>query len=367
MFFNKPFEPNQLPGCQLWLDSQDSRTLTFSSSNIVSQWNDKSGNNRHVSQATVSAQPTWNIATGLTFDGVNDALFGEGIPGTDYSFFIVYKMITTGGTRSMFSTGTGSDGISCRMNSDRNLVHSGVAVVFSLGNFSTTDFEIMGGRRNASSAFSHLNGGNYGTYSGGINGVTAPLNDKLGVGCRSTTSEFCNVQVKEIVYYDRQISLDEAGLIQRYLSFKHGINILSVNTALNNITFWIKGGNLTANGAVTDPDGGSLAYSFTSNAATASNLYQTVSLVPNTKYKISQRVKSSSSTPFFFQYSEWNGSSFVNFTSTPVSTSGTWQTFEWEFETVNPVSNLSQIHVIPPDRANGSEFSIYKPVLTRLT
>jgi len=367
MFFNRPFEPNQIPGCQLWLDSQDSRTLTFSSSNIVSQWNDKSGNNRHVSQATVSAQPTWNMATGLTFDGVDDSLFGEGIAGTDYSFFIVYKMITTGGTRSMFSTGNGSDGISCRMSSTRNLLHNGAAVVFSLSFFSTADFEIMGGRRNTSSAFSHLNGGNYGTYSGGINTVTAPFTDKLGVGNRATTSEFCNVQVKEIVYYDRQISLDEAGLIQRYLSFKHGINILSVNTALNNITFWIKGGNLTANGAVTDPDGGSLAYSFTSTAATASNLYQTVSLVPNTKYKLSQRVKSSSSTPFFFYYLEWTGSGFGFYPSPTFSTSNSWQTIEWEFETVNPVSNLSQIHVIPPDRPGGSEFSIYKPVLTRLT
>lgn len=74
MFFYKPFEPNQIPGCQLWLDSQDTRTLTFSSSNIVQQWNDKSGNNRHFTQVTVASQPTWNPATGLTFDGVNDTL-----------------------------------------------------------------------------------------------------------------------------------------------------------------------------------------------------------------------------------------------------------------------------------------------------
>lgn len=41
----------------LWLDAADTSTITHSSG-AVSQWNDKSGNGRHVTQGTAAAQPT---------------------------------------------------------------------------------------------------------------------------------------------------------------------------------------------------------------------------------------------------------------------------------------------------------------------
>jgi hypothetical protein len=42
----------------LWLDADDAGTITLNGS-TVAQWNDKSGNNRHVSQAVATAQPTY--------------------------------------------------------------------------------------------------------------------------------------------------------------------------------------------------------------------------------------------------------------------------------------------------------------------
>lgn len=59
----------------VWLDANDASTITLNGSTI-SQWNDKSGNNRHVSQATVANQPTYtpNGLSGkpvLTFTGTN--------------------------------------------------------------------------------------------------------------------------------------------------------------------------------------------------------------------------------------------------------------------------------------------------------
>lgn len=63
----------------LWLDAEDASTITLNGS-TVSQWNDKSGNGRNVSQATATNQPTYQ-ATGLnakptlSSDG-NDVLRG---------------------------------------------------------------------------------------------------------------------------------------------------------------------------------------------------------------------------------------------------------------------------------------------------
>jgi len=62
----------------LWLDAADTDTITLSGSN-VSQWDDKSGNNRHASQAIAADQPIYtsnvlNGKPGVTFDGSTDFL-----------------------------------------------------------------------------------------------------------------------------------------------------------------------------------------------------------------------------------------------------------------------------------------------------
>jgi hypothetical protein len=62
----------------LWLDASDTSTITASSGS-VSQWNDKSGNGRHVSQGTSTNRPTTGSTTknslnAITFDGTNDRL-----------------------------------------------------------------------------------------------------------------------------------------------------------------------------------------------------------------------------------------------------------------------------------------------------
>ena len=54
------FSPLSIAGLQFWIDSSDGSTFTYSSGVEVSQWNDKSGNARHVSQGTVGKQPSRN-------------------------------------------------------------------------------------------------------------------------------------------------------------------------------------------------------------------------------------------------------------------------------------------------------------------
>lgn len=77
---SRRFAPNWTPAAlgsalALWLDAADASTITLNGS-TVSQWNDKSGNGRNVSQATAANQPTFT-ASGLngkpvlTFDGAD--------------------------------------------------------------------------------------------------------------------------------------------------------------------------------------------------------------------------------------------------------------------------------------------------------
>ena len=62
----------------LWLDAADASTIT-QSGGAVSQWSDKSGNSKHVFQATPSLQPTYSSAIlnslpVIRFDGSDDRL-----------------------------------------------------------------------------------------------------------------------------------------------------------------------------------------------------------------------------------------------------------------------------------------------------
>lgn len=100
----------------LWFDASDISTIT-ESSGAVSQWNDKSGNGRHATQATSSAQPTTGLASQngrnlLRFDG-NDALAlgtSLSVPVT-YTTFIVYSNTNVGTSavgQSLLSSQTSS-------------------------------------------------------------------------------------------------------------------------------------------------------------------------------------------------------------------------------------------------------------------
>ena len=59
-----PF-PSGINGLELWLDASDSSTITKDGSNKVSQWSDRSGNNKHATQSTASKKPTYTISDAL--------------------------------------------------------------------------------------------------------------------------------------------------------------------------------------------------------------------------------------------------------------------------------------------------------------
>jgi hypothetical protein len=70
--------PAQLSNNELWLEADDASTLTLVSDS-VSEWRDKSGNDRHATQSTESLRPGYlaseiNGNPAIDFDGTNDSL-----------------------------------------------------------------------------------------------------------------------------------------------------------------------------------------------------------------------------------------------------------------------------------------------------
>ena len=73
------WSPVRLASTACWLDASDTATITLVSGTNVSEWRDKSGNERHATQATSVNQPTY-ISSGMNslglvdWDGSNDAM-----------------------------------------------------------------------------------------------------------------------------------------------------------------------------------------------------------------------------------------------------------------------------------------------------
>ena len=102
-FNSNPWTPSQIT-TDLWFDAADASTITLNGS-TVSQWNDKSGNSRNISQATTANQPTYSsVNSEIVFDGSNDILSNASVGAADLvsvTIITVMKMNSGGGTEDV--------------------------------------------------------------------------------------------------------------------------------------------------------------------------------------------------------------------------------------------------------------------------
>jgi len=86
--FNRYFNPNDIPGCSLWLDAADNSTMN--STTTVTSWLDKSGSNN-----TMTGTATWT-GSNMSFNGSTQAFSNTGyvFPNSAYSMFGVYSNTT---------------------------------------------------------------------------------------------------------------------------------------------------------------------------------------------------------------------------------------------------------------------------------
>lgn len=101
------WSPSQIT-TELWADAADSSTITFTSG-LISQWNDKSGNGRHMTQATALYRPGYSLSNFNEFNSIDYPVgtkffdinsFGSGT----YSWFFSFK--SSGGTETFLGENT---------------------------------------------------------------------------------------------------------------------------------------------------------------------------------------------------------------------------------------------------------------------
>lgn len=233
----------------LWLDASDTSTIT-ASAGAVSQWNDKSGNGRNMSQATSAAQPITGSATQnglnvLSFDGSDHMTHDAGsdaITLSTLTFAIVAydnnSTQTVSTYRRVFSSRRSATGaadfqspnfVVNKNNTTRDLAAAGNgSYSSSLTYLNQTTFLIVG-KLNSSGTSVALNGGSFSTTS-----VNASIGTqrylRVGAGCISTSNppgvngnEVWNGRVMEILLFPSDLDVDSVSNLRTYLNAKWAV------------------------------------------------------------------------------------------------------------------------------------------------
>lgn len=231
-----PWTPARLQTA-LWLDAADSSTITLNGSN-VSQWNDKSGNGRNVSQATAASQPTYS-ATGWESSKPAIVYNNKILENTTASLkliarslFVVVKETTRSNSARVFTVKTAAG-------NDYDQTTGYVATVGSPAD--SNNFDLAGSTGISYRCLSSPNEAAFGIYEevkqAGIgslyrngtlkstdNSFTEFASNSAGgfrVGAGYSWSGLIG-NIVEVIYLESTVSTAERQLIEGYLAWKWG-------------------------------------------------------------------------------------------------------------------------------------------------
>lgn len=204
-----------------WYDASNSGSITLNGSN-VSQWNDLSGNSRHLTQGTAASQPAYVSAgqNGLnivTFDGVDDALSRATTPALSQPFSIWMAMKFTTVTAGYRPISSGST-VQVLLSGSNLQLFAGTSAT-AAGTESTTAV-VYGMVFNGSTSILRRNGvadansGSLAVSTGSIAG--------LSLASRGGTAFFSALSVFEVVGVAGQISAGSMTSLEAYLKAKWG-------------------------------------------------------------------------------------------------------------------------------------------------
>ena len=225
-----PFSLSSIPGCQLWLDAADQSSLTLSGSNVT-QWNDKSGNARHVTQVTEGLRPTYSFASNaIVFDGTRYLDIPNALSAITptYTIFVVEKRASD---QARFFVGgrVGSGGVALILGYNSSTISHHTTAEFSdmqvtipsyLGAsepIRVTRFAYTGSTRST-----FINGGQFSNSQGFSATLTTWNTANIGAGFGGPGFWYIG-NVYEVLFYNSVLTTSQCQQVEGYLAQKWGL------------------------------------------------------------------------------------------------------------------------------------------------
>ena len=224
------FLPTSITGCSLWLDGADATTLT-QGGGTVSQWSDKSGNARHITQATTGNQPTYSstskavIFTGTQYLNIPSALAAitpvytifvvERRASANVMFFIGGYGVGSGNTALII----GYNGTTVSHHTTASISDCQVTVPTYAGASEPTRinrYDYTGSTRDT-----FINGGSLSTTQSFSQTLPTWSSANVGIGFGTTYGYIGNIY--EIIFYNATLTNTQQQTVESYLAQKWGL------------------------------------------------------------------------------------------------------------------------------------------------
>jgi hypothetical protein len=210
-----------------WYDASDTNTIT-ESAGAVSQWDDKSGNNKHATQGTGTYQPTTGSRTidglnVLDFDGANNQLDLTSVISLsgEFGFFAVFENDIVGEANMYFGETSGDNKIGFYSSKTflRVLTSDDRTLAFGLGNNPV----IVGVTRNSANKVDMAYNAaiSYTRMFSDVAQSGASTWNRIGDG--NGTAQGWNGTLGEIIVISGTVSLSDRQKLEGYLAWKWGL------------------------------------------------------------------------------------------------------------------------------------------------
>ena len=235
---SRAFSPSDIPNLALWLDASDASTITLNGAD-VSQWDDKSGNGRNVTQGTPSSQPLYDLAAQngknvVNFNGSTEWLLGAAYNffAQPYTIFVVGK--ASGQDQDFFGwTQAAVHGVLLEVRAGnairylhRHQPTGGITDdLLSTANFSYSTETALTFTRDVSDNMEIFMDG---TSRGSLAGVQ-PFQDNAGQGwslgrlAAGISARYLNGNIAEFLIYEQTLTVSQRQQVESYLINKWGI------------------------------------------------------------------------------------------------------------------------------------------------
>jgi hypothetical protein len=226
--FLRRFNPIDISGCSLWLDAADTRSMTFSGSNIT-QWNDKSGNNNNVVRITTGPTlSTLNSLSSVYIDTAGAMSNQTIIIPTTYSVFSVINRLSGTGYQYIAKFHLAEDSYFAYAILDGNFATfagNGVASTRWWDTNANTSLVSIGGSPILTEAIN--NGSVISPFTSGTSqntktGTTLQATG-IAIGSDRLGGQTLNGNIGEFLLFTRVLTTSERQQIEGYLAYKWGL------------------------------------------------------------------------------------------------------------------------------------------------
>jgi hypothetical protein len=226
--FSRQFNPVDIPDCALWLDGANQSSIILSGSNVT-EWRDKSGNNRHATQSTSSNRPVYS-SLDMSVDTTTNPHFlnMSNMPAAPYDIFVVGRPIaSTSSWRTLFRTNTADPGMNpvvLEAGSSRLGYYTSTGFVqFGTYTWSPSTRNLLFARMNSTKTMNASLNGDISLTANTAAGTASDVILYMGalVVSGSVLQQWGNIN--EVIFYTTPLTTSQRQQVEGYLAYKWGL------------------------------------------------------------------------------------------------------------------------------------------------